>query len=181
MESLVSRSEYSQCTKRCPRCQEVKSVDDFHRQSRLSDGRQTYCKQCSHVFAVASKYGMSPERYSVLTADGCAICGSIDNLHVDHDHSCCSGKTSCGSCIRGVLCAAHNKGIGQFDDNTEMLLKAIEYLNRPPLSPEDYRLTRQAKTHCKNGHPGWTTGVGCRECKVLANRRYRERQKSQRL
>lgn len=33
--------------KRCPRCEETKSLDQFHKHSR--DGHQTYCKDCKRV------------------------------------------------------------------------------------------------------------------------------------
>ena len=59
---------------------------------------------------------------------GCAICNatSSDNrghrLHVDHDHA--TGK------VRGLLCKACNTALGNFKDNTDLMAKAIEYLER---------------------------------------------------
>lgn len=47
---------------------------------------------------------------------------------VDHDHSCCSGSSSCGSCVRGILCGGCNVGLGAFGDDPERLLSAVTYL-----------------------------------------------------
>jgi|ERR1039458_4144655 hypothetical protein len=60
----------------------------------------------------------------------CAICKqSSDHWHIDHDHSCCHNKTSCcGLCIRGILCSRCNFGLGNFDDDAEVVAQAAEYL-----------------------------------------------------
>jgi Recombination endonuclease VII len=50
----------------------------------------------------------------------CAICGKQKPEHVDHDH-----KTNS---VRGVLCFNCNGGLGQFRDQPELLLRALEYL-----------------------------------------------------
>lgn len=53
----------------------------------------------------------------------CAICGSprgVRNHALDHDHK--TGK------IRGVLCGRCNSGLGQFNDDVEVMQKAIDYL-----------------------------------------------------
>lgn len=51
----------------------------------------------------------------------CAICGSTQDLVVDHCHD--SGK------IRDVLCRWHNTALGLFKDNSEHLRKAADYLD----------------------------------------------------
>ena len=61
----------------------------------------------------------------------CAICKRPENA-VDHrtglpralavDHCHISGK------IRGLLCTQCNRGLGKFNDNTEYLESAVEYL-----------------------------------------------------
>lgn len=52
------------------------------------------------------------------------------SLVIDHDHACCPGAVSCGGCIRGLLCRAHNSAIGLFRDDRSHLRAAAEYLER---------------------------------------------------
>lgn len=60
----------------------------------------------------------------------CKVCREtfIRTPHIDHDHACCSGKKSCGKCIRGLLCSNCNCGLGNFHDDIDRLEKAITYL-----------------------------------------------------
>jgi hypothetical protein len=62
----------------------------------------------------------------------CKICGEPEKyknrLSVDHDHSCCPGITSCGKCIRGLLCSNCNRVLGQVNDDKGLLQKMIDYL-----------------------------------------------------
>jgi hypothetical protein len=78
-------------------------------------------------------YNLSPFEYDslIISQDSkCAICGlkSLVSLSVDHNHDCCNGRTSCGECVRGLLCNRCNLGLGAFDDNIDKLLQAIDYL-----------------------------------------------------
>lgn len=34
---------------------------------------------------------------------------------IDHDHRCCGGKRSCGSCVRGILCTTCNTALAGFE------------------------------------------------------------------
>lgn len=52
----------------------------------------------------------------------CSICNSTHNLHVDHCH-----KTNK---YRGILCQKCNRALGFFQDSRELLLKAIEYIDK---------------------------------------------------
>lgn len=87
------------------------------------------------------KYNITLEQYNEMLINqnnSCAICGSPDpgvgSFAVDHDHSCCAErKTSCGKCIRGLLCSNCNNGLGRFKDNFEILLKAAKYLQKKKL------------------------------------------------
>lgn len=79
----------------------------------------------------------------------CAICGQPEthvvygkkkSLSIDHDSSCCPGRTnSCGKCIRGLLCSRCNTAIGLFEDNIEVLEMAINYIktNRKAIQAYD--------------------------------------------
>lgn len=87
-------------------------------------------------------YGLTPEVFgSILESQGggCAICGapeptvrrtdlSAARWAVDHDHSCCAGNRSCGSCVRGILCHACNGALGGFHDDIGRLKAAVTYL-----------------------------------------------------
>ena len=78
-------------------------------------------------------YGITGLEYNTLLKkqEGvCAICGTSTptlnqdetrpNLYVDHCHT--SGA------VRGLLCGKCNSGLGQFNDNPELLQAAINYL-----------------------------------------------------
>lgn len=64
-------------------------------------------------------YKISLEEYDFMLEqqDGhCALCLTTPEengkrLAVDHDHECCPGTKSCGSCIRGLLCDICNTRI----------------------------------------------------------------------
>jgi hypothetical protein len=60
----------------------------------------------------------------------CAICKELftEQPCVDHDHSCCAGKRSCGKCVRGLLCRMCNVGIGSLKENVLIFEAALAYL-----------------------------------------------------
>lgn len=73
-----------------------------------------------------NKYNLNKEEYLKLYTDQnnkCKICGeSFDNIKACVDHSHTTGL------VRGLLCSKCNKGLGFFNDNIEILKKAIDYL-----------------------------------------------------
>jgi len=68
----------------------------------------------------------------------CAACGrpmikggrKLDSVCVDHDRSCCSGRKSCGKCVRGLIHWSCNLILGHAEDNLEILQQAAAYLKR---------------------------------------------------
>jgi hypothetical protein len=95
-----------------------------------------YCKSHEQTFRNYGEAAFSHlERFMM---SGCDICGSKTILsdkgyylwRIDHDHSCCNGQTTCGNCIRGVLCHSCNAGIGLLKDSVYVMTRAISYLTR---------------------------------------------------
>lgn len=104
------------------------------------------CRPCAsskaHQKRVGETFGLQPGQYAALLAHQggrCFICHRrpvSKRLAVDHDHSCCPGPTSCGKCVRGLLCRNCNRDVlGHLKDDVEALQRAIDYLRRPP-APE---------------------------------------------
>jgi hypothetical protein len=78
------------------------------------------------------RYGLTPERYKEMLEkqdNACAIClKELEVPRVDHDHRCCPGQRSCGECVRGLLCATCNQGLGLLGDSPANLVRAANYL-----------------------------------------------------
>ncbi len=119
--------------------------------SRYKD-RATFCsRKCKERASIASgknyeyqrrarlkrQYGITVEDYDRMRAaqnGACAVCGTTTPvgrvsewtqdywLHVDHDH-----KTGT---VRGLLCNECNTGLGKFQDDPELLVAAVSYLER---------------------------------------------------
>ena len=56
-------------------------------------------------------------------------CDETKLLQVDHDHSCCLGKYSCGKCARGLLCGMCNTAIGYMNDDVNKINGLVKYLS----------------------------------------------------
>lgn len=91
---------------------------EYNRKYREKN-RERVSKQQS-LAARKRTYGLTTEQVNDLLVRGCGICGSLDNPRIDHDHA--TGK------VRGVLCHKHNIGLGQFDDDPDMLRLAARWV-----------------------------------------------------
>lgn len=123
--------------KRCSDCRVWHPESRFSRRARSAgDGLNARCKECVFWADLAANYRLTRDGYFRLYDEqggSCPMCLThLDPMHskthVDHDHSCCSGKRSCGMCVRGIVCSTCNTGLGMFKDSQAILGRAINYL-----------------------------------------------------
>lgn len=120
---------------RCMDCLEHKADTEFYKNANNRTGFQLYCKPCEKDRKIYRTYGITGAEYRALIelqGNKCAICFEPPGqkaLAVDHDHSCCDGSTSCGKCVRRLLCNRCNTMIGLARDNAALLLLASQYLD----------------------------------------------------
>ena len=75
------------------------------------------------AYHLKKMYGITPEDYDHLLLEQkgrCGICRADVDLVVDHDHT--TGR------VRGLLCRRCNRTLGQFEDDRELLRRALEWL-----------------------------------------------------
>lgn len=110
-----------------------KNLSDEDREKRrtrqkkyTSSGYRKTQYRNNQYYRTAHWYGITKEFALELhnKQDGkCAICGKREKrLCIDHDHV--TGK------VRGLLCHGCNLGIGNLQDNPEILTKAAKYLRK---------------------------------------------------
>ncbi len=79
-------------------------------------------------------YGITPAFYIATLVKqnwSCASCeGPMSQVHIDHDHTCCTGKKSCGKCFRGLLCGGCNKALGLLSDSEAKIQALLNYKRR---------------------------------------------------
>lgn len=99
-------------------------------------GKSYPAKMCTRCRQFKARYSLSEEQFdSLMSRQICSNpgCGSASDLHLDHDHSCCSEKAksavSCGLCVRGWLCRECNWALGQLKENPRRIGGLLEYLN----------------------------------------------------
>lgn len=110
----------------------------YHLVNREKDNARVRAHRLSHcedrrarekVLVLKRQHGLTPAEFeSLLKIQGgvCAICKKSEwngkRPHIDHDHR--TGK------IRGILCGKCNRALGFIDDDPDIALAIIEYLNK---------------------------------------------------
>lgn len=126
-KNTLSRKALRYCSRECYHSERV-PVGVCRRNHPLSyrENGSSYCAKCKRANYFASHYGIPHE--VVLAFDEpevCKICGDDVELVLDHDHA--TKK------LRGWLCVYCNRGLGQFRDDPDLLLKAVTYLENSRL------------------------------------------------
>lgn len=114
--------------KACTKCRVVQPLENFHKDKRTRDGRQSSCKTCYagalRSGALVRKYGITAEDYEAMVAaqrGRCPVCKEQpDRLVVDHCHR--TGK------VRALLCDRCNRLLGVADDDPQLLKAAVGFL-----------------------------------------------------
>lgn len=144
--------------KKCTNCRFDKPINDFYKKSSGRHGYMSYCKSCidkknleyakkhpqqvkdtsarwrmnnrekDNLRRQLADFGLSKAEYEArLTKQQslCAICsGDMRPVCIDHCHST--------GVVRGLLCRACNTGLGHLRDSTQLLKKALKYLEPFP-------------------------------------------------
>lgn len=124
----------------CDPCRLAFNIDCNRRHRPRAERQRRHYAENKLMYAyraIRRKYNITREQYDALLekqGGRCAICRTDKPgnrsllLNVDHDHACCPGGKSCGKCVRGLLCAYCNVGLGAFRDDAERLAAAAAYL-----------------------------------------------------
>jgi hypothetical protein len=118
----------------------LQNRDSICEQRRLAYLRLTIAEKqelwrAARIRELWSRYHLTLGRYEDMLwkqENRCACCGREFNQSremrpcVDHNHRCCSGPTSCGACIRALLCRWCNRLIGIIEKNSCL----FAYLNK---------------------------------------------------
>jgi hypothetical protein len=77
-------------------------------------------------------YNMRKGQYAEMLAAQGGVCAnpgcSNPATDVDHDHSCCDGQRSCGTCVRALLCSGCNNALGRLRDDVTRVEGLAAYL-----------------------------------------------------
>jgi recombination endonuclease VII len=101
----------------------------LHTPEELSERDKEAYRRYRRAHHINKKFGLSTEQYDAMLVaqeHHCALCPRPDlpekRLAVDHDHK--TGK------VRALLCDKCNRGIGYFDDDSQLLRTAADFIDK---------------------------------------------------
>lgn len=104
----------------------------------------------NRAYDLQYKYRLTEEDFGKLWAAQAGLCGiclkplTRDKFtHVDHDPQCCTGRRSCGRCVRGLLCFHCN--CCRFAEDPELLRRAADWF-------EHRGFQKRSRTTAPKGH-----------------------------
>lgn len=140
--------------KRCNRCKQEKSLDNFHRSKNSKDGKGGRCKQCSSEYnkewqakdpvrareswmksykktydaekIKARRHGLTMVEYNQLVDQKNGKCWICDEVPTGYLNVDHDHVTGK---VRGMLCLGCNTALGSLKDRVDLLEKAIKYLS----------------------------------------------------
>jgi len=140
----------------CSGCGESKSLDEFHKNSKSLDERQSACKSCqierNQKWSAANKdykkqrdrqwyttnkdqinsrrrtlrYGLTEDQYQSMIRDQAGCCGICNQLTETLVVDHCHNTGD----VRGLLCNRCNINLGGLGDTIESVRAALRYLER---------------------------------------------------
>lgn len=99
---------------------------EAHWRTKNKHPDKSKCKRCN----TARCHNLPYETYTRWLAAGCMLCGVHEALCIDHDHTCCSGTFSCGTCVRGLLCYWCNMLVAALESRGNYAQEAFKYIAR---------------------------------------------------
>lgn len=113
--------------KKCRECRIEKPLSDFY-VKRGGRSYYSYCRPCNNsrnkvgqrARYLRRQYDLSVAEANALLSKGCAVCGSVDRLVIDHCHH--SGQ------VRAALCNSCNLALGHAQDDPGRLRALASYL-----------------------------------------------------
>lgn len=145
-------------TKQCKKCEEVKSLSEFHKKENGKLGKNSWCKVCatkrasiyskSHpekwqaqnkkeenkvykkFWKLLKRYNLSKEAFEKLLEDQNFTCAICLKVPLEMENGYCVDHDHISGEVRGILCQQCNSGLGMFKDNTDFLFNAILYLKK---------------------------------------------------
>lgn len=126
----------------CTKCGDPKDLSDFYKEPRNQNGRYSWCKLCvkthksTQSLLNRGRYAIDFNSMWAQQRGLCAVCSTpmLPNgkhpmsVAVDHDHNCCAGPKSCGTCVRGLIHSKCNRVLGASSDDPHLLEQAAAYL-----------------------------------------------------